>query len=127
MKAASAGRPPVSYAARASSSWNVIRRPAGVVRSEGFSLNVLKADMNADPTTVTASVNQNHSRILPNSVLIPRRPLRRTAELVSHSADRLDQRVSAPDFLPQMADMHVDRAVERSGLAVIKILHQRVA
>src|SRR5215510_2870724 len=93
---------------------------------------MLSAEKNADPMTVMASEHQNHSRILANSVLIPRSLLHGgvlgcPAELVSHAADRLDEILAGLELLAQMADVHVDGAIERRGLAIIKVLHQGIA
>ncbi len=56
-----------------------------------------------------------------------RRVLRRAAELVAHAANGLDERIAGLQLLAQMADVHVDGAIERRGLAVVEILHQGVA
>src|SRR5512135_2784152 len=55
------------------------------------------------------------------------RILRRPAELVPDTADGLDQSTAVLDLLAQMADVHVDRAVERRRFAVVEIFHQAIA
>src|SRR5690242_9548892 len=93
-----------------------------------------------------ASEHQNQSRILANSVLMvlyseeaPRpasdrmarslhgRVLGRAAELIADAADCLDEIFAGVEFLAQVADVHIDRAVERRGFAVIEVFHEGIA
>src|SRR5579872_7019078 len=49
------------------------------------------------------------------------------AELITHAADGLDERIAAVELLAQVADVHVDGAIEGRSLAIVKVLHEGVA
>src|ERR1017187_4687723 len=53
--------------------------------------------------------------------------LGRAAELIAHAANGFDEIVAALQLLAQVADVHVDGAIEGCGFAVIEILHEGVA
>src|ERR1039458_9045163 len=55
------------------------------------------------------------------------RRMGRAAELIAHAANGLDEIVAALQLLAQVADVHVDGAIEGCGFAVIEILHEGVA
>ena len=49
------------------------------------------------------------------------------AEKVAHSADRVDQRAVPAELLPEVADMHVEDAIEGRGPAAVEGGGQLVA
>src|SRR5579871_5995251 len=51
----------------------------------------------------------------------------RAGELVTDAADGFDQRLAAVQLFAQMADVHVERAIEGRRFAAVKIFHECVA
>ncbi len=80
------------------------------------------------PPMATAVVARNQSSVFAKRDLISgHRILRALTELISDAANGLDHRPRAFQLPAQMADVHVDGAVERRGFAVVEALHQSVA
>src|SRR5258708_4211239 len=72
-------------------------------------------EMPQKATSERANVPNDQSRILMkiDRTLLALMGLRGAAEEVAHSADRPDQCRVSTELFPQVADMYVDRAVER--------------
>src|SRR5580704_16165389 len=84
------------------------------------------------PPIATAVVARNQSSVLAKSDLIgapssDHRVIRALTELVAHAANGLDDRPAAFEFAAQMANVHINGAIEGRRFAVVQAFHQSVA